>query len=71
MCTSIQMAHCHTRRSDQGPAWALGVSIEDCDGQFTLLGFLASHLKCSGSLLQTNLEADSTLAEFAGIIYAR
>lgn len=39
--------------------------MEDTDNQFAMLGFLASQVR------HTSLEADSTLAEFPGITYAR
>ena len=45
-----------TEKAYHGLVWALVVHMEDNDGQFALLGFLASQLQYSGSLHQTTLK---------------
>jgi ribonuclease HI len=58
-------------RLDHNPAFAIAALSEDHNGQYCTLGFLASQLRHCGTLFAVNYEADSTLTELAGIIYAR
>lgn len=60
----------YTDRLDQGLAFALVIFFECQNGQYQTLGFLAAQLRHCGALFRVNY-ADSTLTEFAGIIFAR
>ena len=59
-----------TDRADQGPAFSLVVFFERQDGSFAIAGFLSAQLRFCGPLFQVDY-SDSTLTEFAGIIFAR
>ena len=59
-----------TDREDQAPAFALVIFFENAHGDLFTLGHLGAQLRHSGSLFQLGF-VDSTLTEFAGIIYAR
>ena len=52
-----------TDRSDQAPALAPVIFIADCDGEYTLLGYLASQLRHSGRLFPIDFDVDSILVD--------